>query len=63
MSRTIEADFFAPAVEEIKDRSHAFIVDNDPDAAHSVEPPPTKASGASTLEVSDTKASPKRAES
>jgi len=63
MSRTIEADFFAPAVEEIKDRSHALIVDNDPDAARSVESSLTKASGASTLEVSGTKASLKRTES
>jgi hypothetical protein len=63
MSTRIEADFFPPAVEEIKDASHALIVDNDPGAARSVESSLTKASGASTLEVSDTNASPKRAES
>ena len=63
MSRTIEADFFPLAVEEIIDRSHALIVDNGPDAAHSVEPSLKKASGSSTFEMSDMKASSKRAES
>jgi hypothetical protein len=63
MTTRIEADFFPPAVEEIKDASHALIVDNNPDAAPSVEPSLNKASGSSTFEVSDTKASPKRAES
>jgi hypothetical protein len=63
MNEIIEADFFPPAVEIIKETSHTLIVDNDPDTAHSVEPSLNKASGPSTFEVSDTKASPKRAES
>jgi hypothetical protein len=63
MRTTIEADFFPPAVEEIKDTPHALIVDKDPEAAHSVEPPLNKANGSSTLGMSDTKASSKRAES
>jgi len=63
VSETIEADFFPPAVAEIKHTSHTLIVDNDPDAAHSVEPSLHKASGSSPFEVSDTKASFKRAES
>jgi hypothetical protein len=49
MSTTIEADFFPPVVEEIKDTSHDLVVDNDPNAAHSVEPLLNKASGSSTL--------------
>jgi hypothetical protein len=63
MSTTIEADFFPPAVEEIKDTSHSLIADNDTDSAQPVEPSLTKASGSSTFEGSDTKTSPKRAES
>jgi hypothetical protein len=63
MNRIIEADFFPPAVEIIRDTSHALIVDNDPDAAHSVEASLNKASGSSIFEMSDTKASSKRAES
>jgi hypothetical protein len=63
MSTTIEADFFPPTVEEIKDASRVSIVDNDPDAAHSVEPSLNKASGSSTVEASGTKASSKRTES
>jgi hypothetical protein len=63
MRTTIEADFFPPAVEEVKDTSHPLTVDNDSDAAHSVEPSLTNASGSSTFEVSDTKASSKRSES
>jgi hypothetical protein len=59
MNEIIEADFFLPAVETIKDAS---ILDN-VNAPHSVEPPPTKASGSSNLEVSDTKASSSRADS
>jgi hypothetical protein len=62
MNEIIEADFFPPAVEIIKDTSHALIVDNDPGAAPSVEPSLNKASGSSTFEVSDTKASSKRPE-
>jgi hypothetical protein len=38
MNEIIEADFFPPAVEIIKDTSHALLVDNDPDAAQPVEP-------------------------
>lgn len=60
MSRIIEADFFPPAVEEIKETTRALIVDKD--AAHSVEASLSKASGSSTLEVSDTEPSSKRAE-
>jgi hypothetical protein len=63
MSTTIEAAFFPPAVGEIKDTSQPLTVDNDSDAAHSVEPSLNKASGSSTFEVSDTKASSKCAES
>jgi hypothetical protein len=63
MRTTIEADFFPPAVEIIKDTSHASIVDNDPNAAHSVEPSLNKASRSSTFEVSDTKAPSMRSES
>jgi hypothetical protein len=63
MNKTIEADFFPPAVEIIRDTSPTLIVENDSDAAHSVESSLNKASGSSTFELSDTKASPKRAES
>jgi hypothetical protein len=63
MNEIIEADFFPPAVEAIKDKSHALIVDSDPNAAHSVEPPLDTASGSSTFEVTNTKASSKRAKS
>jgi hypothetical protein len=38
MKEIIEADFFPPPVEEIKDASHTLIVDNNPNAAGSVEP-------------------------
>lgn len=62
MKEIIEADFFPPAVEEIKETSHGLIVDNDPNAAHSVEPSLNKASGSSTFEVGDTKASSTRAD-
>jgi hypothetical protein len=54
MSATIEADFFPPAVEKIKDSSNALIVDNAPDTTHSVE--------SSLNNASDTKTSSKRAE-
>jgi hypothetical protein len=63
MNEIIEAGFFPPAVEIIKDTSHAVIADNDPDALHSMEPSLKKASGSSIFEVSDAKASSKRAES
>jgi hypothetical protein len=63
MKEIIEADFFPPPVEVIKDTSHALIVENDADAAQSVEPSLNKASGSSTFDASDTKASSKRAES
>jgi hypothetical protein len=63
MNEIIEADFFPPAVEAIKDTSHALIADSDSGAAHSVEASLNKASGPSTFEVSDTKASSKRSES
>jgi len=62
MNKIIEADFFPPSVEIIEDTSHLLTVDNDSDAAHSVEPSLSNASGSSTFEVSDTKASSKRAE-
>ena len=62
MRTTIEADFFPPAVEEIKDTPPALIVDNDPDAAHSVETSLNQTSGSSPFEVGDTKASSKSAE-
>ena len=45
MNEIIEADFFPPAAEAIKDTSRALIVDNDPDAAQSVEPSLNEASG------------------
>jgi hypothetical protein len=38
MNEIIEADFFPPAVEEIKEASDALIVDNKPNAAGSVGP-------------------------
>ena len=60
MKEIIEADFFPPAVEEIKDAS---ILDTDLNAAHSVGPALNKASGSSAFEVSDAKASSPRAES
>jgi hypothetical protein len=63
MNEIIEADFFPPAVQEIKDTSHTLIVDNGPDATHSVEPRLTKAGGPFTFEASETKASSKRTES
>jgi hypothetical protein len=63
MNEIIEADFFPPAVGTIKDPSHTSIVDNDPDAAHSVEPPLNMASGSSAFEGSGTQASSKHAES
>jgi hypothetical protein len=63
MKEIIEVDFFPPAVEEIKNTSHALIVDNDPNATHSVEPSLNEASRSSNFEVSDAKASSPRAES
>ena len=63
MKEIIEADFFPPAVEIITDMSHTLTVDNERNAAHSVEPSPNKASRSSTFEVSDTKASSTRSES
>jgi hypothetical protein len=62
MKEIIEADFFPPAIEEITDTSHSLIVDNDSNAARSVEPSLHNASGSSPFEVSDAKASPTRAE-
>jgi hypothetical protein len=60
MKEIIEADFFPPAVAEIKDAS---ILDNDLSAAHSVGPSLNKASESSAFEVSDSKASSTRTES
>jgi len=63
MNEIIEADFFPPAVEIITDTSRALIVDHDPDVTHSVEPSLNKATGPSTFEGSDAKASSQRAKS
>jgi hypothetical protein len=63
MNEIIEADFFPPAAEAIQDASRVLIVDNDPDAAQSVEPSLNKPNGPSTFEVGGTEASSKRAES
>lgn len=58
MNKTIEADFFPSAVEIIKDTSHASIVDNDPDAAQSVELSLNKASGNPSCRRSSSQAVP-----
>jgi hypothetical protein len=63
MNKIIEADFFPPAVEIIKDTPHALIADNDPNAAHSAEPSQNETSGSSTFEVTDAKDSFEGAES
>ena len=44
MNELIEADFFPPTVEAVKDTARALIVDNSHDAARSVEPSLNKAS-------------------
>jgi len=63
MTRTIEADFFLPAVEPIDDTSRALTVDTNHDAAHSAEPVPNKTNRSSAIEASQTNASSRRADS